>query len=217
MFIIDEARSIGTANFQLILTFLRSVLSGLLISRHKVRVGIVTYSSRPKAHVYLNTFKDQAELLQYINILPYNAGDRYTGAALNFTWENIFTDKRNNAQRVAVVITGGKSKDSVREAATSLRRNGVTIYAVGMDTNTAELEMMASYPTYEHVYTMNSFTKLKPLRQSLLKYLCSNIIREVIRVSTRDTYVRQGLNNCILIVVFGYMSIDKIYKHKVQV
>ncbi|GLD53285.1 collagen alpha-6(VI) chain-like protein [Lates japonicus] len=185
VFIVDESGSIGTENFQLVRSFLHSIVSGLNVSLSRVRVGIVSYNMEPTAHVYLNTFKDKADILQYINILPYNGGGTNTGAALDYTRENIFNDKRGSRkgiQKVAVVITDGKSQDPVSEAATRLRGAGVTIYAVGVKNATeSELKEIANYPPEKHVFIVDSFAKLKPLTQTLQKIMCKNIIDEAIK------------------------------------
>lgn len=203
MFIVDESGSIGTSNFQLVRTFLHSIVSSLDVSPIRVRVGIVTYSDGPTAQVYLDTFNIKAEILQFINILPYRGGGTNTGAALNFTREKIFIEEkgsRNGVQQVAVVITDGKSQDNVSEAAITLRRAGVTVYAVGIENaNKTELEEMVSYPPNRHVFTVNSFTHLKPMKQSLQKTLCNNIINQAITVSTSRTDIKEGLNQCFLI------------------
>ncbi|XP_071325050.1 collagen alpha-6(VI) chain-like [Trachinotus anak] len=182
VFIVDESGSIGPTNFQLVRNFLHSVVSGLNVSRTRVRVGIVTYETSRTAHIYLDTSRGKAEILQYISILPYKGGGTATGAALNFTHDEIFIERRGRrkgVQQVAVVITDGESQDSVSEAAIRLRRAGVTIYSVGIkDAKLSELEAMASYPTYKHVFNIATFTGLKLEKQRLQKSLCSNIIDE---------------------------------------
>ncbi|XP_044062815.1 collagen alpha-6(VI) chain-like [Siniperca chuatsi] len=196
VFIVDESGSIGTDNFQLVRSFLHSIVSGLDVSPSNVRVGIVTYNERPTAQVYLDTFNDKAEILQFIKILAYNGGGTYTGAALKFTQEELFIKKkgsRKGVQQVAIVITDGKSQDSVSEAAIALRRAGVTIYAVGIENaNEAELIEMASYPPYQHVFIEKSFTKLKPLKQSLQKTLCSSIIHQAVTISTTTENIKEA-------------------------
>uniref|UniRef100_A0A3Q0T7H2 VWFA domain-containing protein n=1 Tax=Amphilophus citrinellus TaxID=61819 RepID=A0A3Q0T7H2_AMPCI len=138
-------------------------------------VGIVTYNDVPTAQANLNTFKDKDEILQFINLLPYRKGGTNTGAALRFTLENIFTDKkgsRKDVPKIALVITDGKSQDNVGDAAIALRRAGVTVYAVGIkEANEAELVEMASYPKSKYVFTVDSFIKLKPLTETLLTTL----------------------------------------------
>uniref|UniRef100_A0A8P4KD98 Collagen type VI alpha 6 chain n=1 Tax=Dicentrarchus labrax TaxID=13489 RepID=A0A8P4KD98_DICLA len=198
VFIVDESGSIGTPNFQLVRTFLHSIVSGLEVSPSKVRVGVVMYNDRPTAQVYLNSFNDKDELLKFIKILPYRGGGTNTGAALKFARESVFikdkgSRKDKGVQQVAVVITDGKSQDEVSTAAADLRRAGVTVYAVGVkDANEAELKQMASYPNPKHTFIVDSFTKLKSLEQSLQKILCQNIIRQAFSVNTRRTGIKEG-------------------------
>ncbi|XP_034029371.1 collagen alpha-6(VI) chain [Thalassophryne amazonica] len=198
VFIVDESGSIGTANFQLIRTFLLSVVNGLEVSPNRVRVGIVTYSDRPTAQVYLNTFKDKDEILQFVKILPYRGGGTNTGAALKFTKEKVFIKKRGRrqikgVQQVAVVITDGKSEDNVTQAAADLRRDGITVYALGIkDANREELLEIASYPHSKHLFIVQSFTDLKPLEQILQKTMCHNIFRQAITISTRRMNIKKG-------------------------
>lgn len=200
VFIVDESGSIGTSNFQLVRTFLHSIVSGLEVSPKRVRVGIVMYNDRPTPQVYLNTFNDKNELLKFIKILPYHGGGTNTGAALNFTHERVFIKQRGSrkergVQQVAVVITDGKSQDNVSIAAANLRRAGVSVYAVGVkDADEDELKEMVSYPSNKYTFAVDSFLKLKPLEQSLQKVLCHNIIRQAITVNTRRTGIKEGLN-----------------------
>ncbi|XP_051255377.1 collagen alpha-6(VI) chain [Dicentrarchus labrax] len=190
VFIVDESASIGTTNFQMVRTFLHSIVSSLDVNQKRVRVGVVTYSSMPTAHIYLNTFNDKNEILQFLNILPYQGGETNTGAALNFTRKEIFTVQkgyRKDVQQVAVVITDGESQDSVTEAAAILRRAGVTLYAVGIENaNKAELEKMVSYPFHKHVYSVDSFKDLKTITENLQKTLCTNIIEEALDTRKED-------------------------------
>ncbi|XP_068616033.1 collagen alpha-6(VI) chain [Brachionichthys hirsutus] len=198
VFIVDESGSIGTPNFQLVRKFLHSLVRGMDVRPTRVRVGIVLYNSRPSAQVYLNSFSDKNELLKFIKILPYHGGGTNTGAALDFTRETVFTDKKGSrknkgVQQVAVVITDGESQDDVSTAAANLRRAGVTVYAVGVkDANEAQLVQMASYPTNKHVFIVDSFTKLTSLEQSLQKTLCHNILREAISVVSRRRDIKEG-------------------------
>lgn len=200
VFIVDESGSIGTPNFQLVRTFLHSIVSGLEVSPKRVRVGIVMYNDKPTLKVYLNTFDDKKELLKFIKILPYHGGGTNTGVALNFTHERVFIKQKGSrkdrgVQQVAVVITDGKSQDNVSIAAANLRRAGVTVYAVGVkDADEDQLKEMASYPANKYTFVVDSFTKLKPLEQSLQKALCHNIIRQAISVNTRRTGIKEGLN-----------------------
>uniref|UniRef100_A0A8C9XAN3 VWFA domain-containing protein n=1 Tax=Sander lucioperca TaxID=283035 RepID=A0A8C9XAN3_SANLU len=189
VFIVDESGSIGTENFKLVRTFLHSIVSSLDVRPNKVQVGIVSYNEESTARVYLNTFDNREEILQFIKILPYSEGGTNTGAALNFTRDNIFIEERGSrkskgVQQVAVVITDGESQDRVHEAAISLRRADVTVYSVGIENaNMEELRDMASHPIDRHVFNVNSFTELKALKHSLQKVICENIIDQAVKVT----------------------------------
>lgn len=196
MFIVDESGSIGTPNFQLVRTFLHSLVNGLEVSKNRVRVGIVSYNDDPRAQVYLDTFDDKREMLNFINILPYNGGGTNTGLALNYTRQNVFVSQkgsRKHVQQVAVVITDGKSQDNVSIAAANLRRAGVTVYAVGVkDADQAELRQLASHPTNKHIFTVDSFSMLKTLEMSLQRTLCQNIIEQAVSARAWDSDIKQG-------------------------
>lgn len=219
VFIIDESGSIGVPNFQLMRTFLHSIVNGLEVSQKRVRVGIVMYSDKPKAEVHLNTFDDKSELLKFIKILPYHGGGTNTGAALNFTRRQVFTTqkgsrKQKGVQQVAVVITDGKSQDEVSTAAANLRRAGVTIYAVGVkDADEKQLNQMASYPTNKHTFVVDSFSKLKSLEKNLQKSMCQSIIRQAVSVSSRRTNIKEGLWN---VDVFTAQSDPETIKQEVS-
>lgn len=204
MFIVDESGSIGSPNFQLVRTFLHSLVSGLEVGTSRVRVGIVTYNERATAQVYLNSFNDKSELLKFIKMLPYQGGRTYTGAALEFALREVFIPQRGGRrakgiQQVAVVITDGESQDNVSTAAANLRREGITVYALGVkDANDAQLVAMASYPPHKHKFTVDSFAKLKSVEQSLQKLLCNNILRQAVSINTRRTGIKDGV--CLLIL-----------------
>ncbi|XP_063736075.1 collagen alpha-6(VI) chain-like [Eleginops maclovinus] len=198
VFIVDESSSIGNENFRLMRNFLHSIVSSLDVSPTRVRVGIVTYNNITTPRVYLDSFNHKDELLNYIKILPYNGGSTKTGGALKFTLDNVLIKgkgcrKEKGVQQVAVVITDGESQDNVGEEAIILRRAGVTIYAVGIE-NASETQLleMASHPPDQHVFSLKSFTELKPLKQSLQKTLCKNIIDEAVTKKLRTSETKEA-------------------------
>ena len=157
------------------------------------------YSDNPAGQVYLDTFDNKNEVLQFIKILHYHGGGNKTGLALKFARENVFVKQRGGrksqgVQQVAVVITDGESQDEVEKEAADLRRDGVTIYAIGIkDANRTQLVQIASHPTTMHVYNVDSFVRLKTLQKSLVKTMCRNIFRQAIAVNKRRTDIKEGL------------------------
>ncbi|CAB1334701.1 unnamed protein product [Coregonus sp. 'balchen'] len=184
VFIVDESSSIGTANFQLVRGFIHKIVDGLEVNFNRVRVGIVLYSNKASAQVYLNSFQEKSNILQYIKILPYRRGLTYTGEALEYAREKMFIKERGSrieqgVQQVAIVITDGKSQDNVTSHAAALRRAGITVYAVGIkDADENELRQIASDPPNKHVLNVDSFAKLKTLEKSLKRSVCYNILKK---------------------------------------
>ncbi|XP_077453777.1 collagen alpha-6(VI) chain isoform X2 [Stigmatopora argus] len=192
VFVVDESGS--NSNFQLVRSFLHSIVSGLDVAPTGVQVGMVMYSDSARAPFYLNTFDDKRDLLTHLKMMPYKGGGTNTGAALNFTRESVFTKKKGcrkdkEVQQVAVVITDGKSQDEVDYAALALRRSGVKIYVVGVNgADRQQLRQMASHPPNKHIFQVDSYTKLQMLEKKLQGIVCHNILRESVSAKViKDT------------------------------
>uniref|UniRef100_A0A672LBJ1 VWFA domain-containing protein n=1 Tax=Sinocyclocheilus grahami TaxID=75366 RepID=A0A672LBJ1_SINGR len=185
-FIVDQSSSIRSKNFQLVRDFLENTIGGLDVGEGKIKIAVVLYSDFPRADVSFNTFDDKTDILRYISSMPYGRGKTYTGAALKFAKEHVFTKARGSrrdqhVQQVAVVITDGKSTDEVARAAAALRRSGITIFALGIkDTEEDDLREIASYPYKKFVFNVEDFDKLNSLSNILTKTLCNEITDSII-------------------------------------
>ncbi|XP_077052973.1 collagen alpha-4(VI) chain-like [Siphateles boraxobius] len=185
-FIVDQSSSIRSKNFQLVRDFLESTIGGLDVGKGKIKVAVILYSDFPRADVYFNTFDDKADILRYISSMAYGRGKTYTGAALKFAKEHVFTKARGSrkdeyVQKVAVVITDGKSTDDAASAAADLRRTGVTVFALGIkDTKEDDLREIASYPPKKFVLNVERFDQLNSLAKILTKTLCIEITDAII-------------------------------------
>uniref|UniRef100_A0A8C7WZ77 VWFA domain-containing protein n=1 Tax=Oryzias sinensis TaxID=183150 RepID=A0A8C7WZ77_9TELE len=200
VFVLKGSEGTGGDNFPFVLTFLSLIINSLEISQAKVRVGIVTSGPWLRVEAHLNTFTGKAELLHFIGLLPRSEGGAKIGVALKLTQEILFSEERGgrkNAQKVAVVIADSKSQDSVREAASFLRRDGATIYAVGVkDADPTELEEMASHPSSRHVFPRANFSSLRAETHSLLKGLCNGIAEKQRTAGGSSSDVERGGSVC---------------------
>ncbi|XP_069051376.1 collagen alpha-6(VI) chain-like [Lepisosteus oculatus] len=193
VFVVDESTSIGTQNVQLVQSFVSKIIEGLDVGLNKVRTGVVMYSDAPRAEVYLNSFREKAEVLRYIKTLPYRGGGTNTGAALDFARQNMFVQGRGSrrsqgVQQIAIVITDGESQDSVSGPAVSLQRAGVTVFALGVEkANMKELHQIASHPARKFVFSVDSFANLASLEKRLQTLLCHDIVERVFSVP-KQTY-----------------------------
>lgn len=157
------------------------------------------FNVEPMAPVCLDTFRDKRELLDFIKILPYHGGAIKTGAALNFTLQEVFIPQRGSrkelgVQQVAVVITDAKAEDDVDTPASNLRRAGVTVYTVGFEgADKAQLHRIASYPTNKHMFFISNLSGLKTLEGSLQRLLCQNIFQQVFSINTRRVSIKESV------------------------
>ncbi|KAJ8290828.1 hypothetical protein GJAV_G00018050 [Gymnothorax javanicus] len=195
VFIVDQSGSMQAKYFQVVRKFIYRIVDGLDVGLKKVRVGIVLYGDTASALVYLNSIREKGDILQFIKVLPYKAGGTNTGAALNFTRENMFTKSTGSrrdqgVQQLAILITNRKSQDDVSKAAVALRRSGVTVYAVGVqDADSNELKKIASHPPRNFVFKADSLVKLE---KSLQKLLCFNIIQRAFAAPARSFSLKTG-------------------------
>ncbi|KAM4736112.1 collagen alpha-6(VI) chain-like isoform 2-T3 [Anableps anableps] len=197
IFIINESDGVGTRNFQLICTFVQSLINNLNVSQTRVRVGIVTYNDVFKAQAYLNSFQDKTEAQQFMNLLPYLSGGTNTEDDPGVSLDSLFTEERGsrkNAQKVAIVITDGKSLDSIKEAVAVLHRVPVRVFAIGLSRSTTELYNMASYPTNRHVFAVDNFKQLSLSKKILQKSMCSVIMQGSINSFKNSTDAKEVCN-----------------------
>ncbi|MBN3325895.1 CO6A6 protein, partial [Atractosteus spatula] len=198
VFVVDESTSIGTQNVQLVQSFISKIIEGLDVGLNKVRTGVVMYSNAPRAEVYLNSFREKAEILRYIKTLPYRGGGTNTGAALDFARQNMFVQGRGSrrsegVQQIAIVITDGESQDNVSGPAVSLQRAGVTVFALGVEkANMKELHQIASHPARKFVFSVDSFANLASLEKRLQTLLLFSV--------PKQTYaLKEGHGWCIFL------------------
>lgn len=83
---------------------------------------------------------------------------------------------RDNAAKIAIVITDGRSQDSAATAqeAQHLRDKGVTVFSIGVGTGPQESELraMASDPDSDHVFIVTNFDALSLIKSSLQQRAC---------------------------------------------
>ncbi|XP_067326315.1 collagen alpha-4(VI) chain-like [Anolis sagrei] len=199
VFLVDESSRIGQRNFHLIRTFLLKVISALDIGPDNVRVALVLYSDKPRLEFSLDTFEKKPEVLNYLTKLPYRGGQTYTGVAIDFVREKVFSKKMGSrkgqgVQQLAVVITDGESLDNFTGPASKLRRKGVTVYAVGIQNVSAsgQLYKIASHPPRKHVTNLRSFLQLSNIEWIIKKRLCNEIVVQTFAVPARSRIVKEG-------------------------
>lgn len=131
-FLVDASPS--SFSSRVMIQYMKETVRCFEVSSTQVRIGMVTYTSRPKLVMRFGGTYARAQVYHVLDRLRLRGlGSRYLGRALAYTGFNLFRGKpRCGRRRVLIVLTTGKSRDRVKRPALSLLDSGVEIYAIGI-------------------------------------------------------------------------------------
>ncbi|XP_060698510.1 collagen alpha-1(VII) chain-like [Hemiscyllium ocellatum] len=168
----------GEANFQTVKEFLNGIITSFKkvpVGKDGIRFGVTLYSDHPRTEIALTDYGTIEEVLVAIRDLPFQGGNTKTGAALSFLEHSELssTMTRQNTPKIMVLVTDGKSADSVEEPATRLHDRGVTVFTVGIkNADKNELKNIASDPFEEHYLFVEDFELLSTILAKVSRRLC---------------------------------------------
>nr|XP_019940581.1 PREDICTED: collagen alpha-1(XII) chain isoform X1 [Paralichthys olivaceus] len=198
VFLVDGSWSVGRENFKHIRSFIGALAGAFDIGEDKTRVGVVQYSTDTRTEFPLTRYTRRGDLLQAISSLPYKGGNTMTGDAIDYLLRNIFTEaagSRKAFPKVAMIITDGKSQDSVEEHAKRLRNIGVEIFVLGIKgADEDELREMASTPHNKHVYNVPNFDLIQEVQKKIIKEVCSGVDDQLSSALSGEEMVEPAAN-----------------------
>ncbi|XP_077436071.1 collagen alpha-3(VI) chain-like [Vanacampus margaritifer] len=152
--------------------FVQRVVETLSLDDNKDRVSLVQYSKDAAVQFYLNTYDTKGEVLDIVRGLRHRGGRPLnTGAALQYLRDNVFTASAGSRRlegvpQVLILLSGGRSFDSVDAPASALKQLGVLIFAIGTrSSDSGELQKIAHDPRY--ALSVPEFTDLPTVQQQL--------------------------------------------------
>uniref|UniRef100_W5N2C8 von Willebrand factor A domain-containing protein 2 n=1 Tax=Lepisosteus oculatus TaxID=7918 RepID=W5N2C8_LEPOC len=159
LFLLDGSYSVGKGGFERSKHFALKLTDALDISPERVRVGVIQYSSTPRLEFSLDSCPTRDELKQRLKKLSFKGGSTQTGLALKYVIRKGFPGGRNTTiPHVLIILTDGKSQGAVQLPADQLKKNGITIFAVGIRyPRWEELHILASVPSEQHVLFAEHF------------------------------------------------------------
>ena len=181
MFILDTSSSVGKENFEKIRQWVANLVDSFDVGEEKTRVAVVRYSDRPTIEFNLGRFKTMEEVKRAARNIRYIGGNTMTGEAISYTTKNIFTERagaRHVAkaiQKVAILVTDGRSQDYVLEPSKEAAKAGIRMFAVGIgEALKEELEEIAAEPKNAHVFHVTDFNAIDKIRGRLRRRLCES-------------------------------------------
>nr|XP_004610953.1 unnamed protein product [Sorex araneus] len=150
LFLVDGSSSLGQASFNAIREFLFKVIQRLDVGQDLVQVAVAQYADTVQPEFYFNSYHSRREVQAAMRRMkPMDGTARYTGSALDFVRERLFSSAAGHrasegVPKLLVLVTGGRSLDDVSRPAQELRRAGVMAFAVGSQAaDEAELREVA--------------------------------------------------------------------------
>uniref|UniRef100_F6QQE0 VWFA domain-containing protein n=1 Tax=Ciona intestinalis TaxID=7719 RepID=F6QQE0_CIOIN len=175
-FVLDGSASVGEDGFVLLREFLINVVSAFTnIGNDGVQVAMIQYNDNPRMEFDFEQTVDKTSVLDAIDGLVYMGGNTKTGLALTFL-QSAYEDARPHSDKVAVVVTDGRSQDDVIIPSQQLKREvstGTTIFAIGVgEAERMELVEMASVPVDKFVFSVDDYTDIASIQENLIKQIC---------------------------------------------
>lgn len=171
VFLLDGSDGTRTG-FPAMRDFVQRVVETLSVDDNKDRVSVVQYSRDPAVQFYLNTYSTKGEILDSVRGLRHKGGRPLnTGAALQYLRDNVFTASAGSRRmegvpQVLILLSGGKSSDSVDAPASALKELGVLTFAIGTgSSDSIELQKISHDPSY--ALSVSEFTDLPSVQQQL--------------------------------------------------
>ncbi|XP_030642013.1 cochlin [Chanos chanos] len=173
-FLIDGSSSVGDGNFRLVLDFLASIARSFDISDVGARVGAIQYTYDQRLEFGFNDYTNKEAALRALRAIPYMSGGTATGDAINYAVQKLFREHWAGAGRkFLIIITDGQSYDDVRDPALAAKKEGITVFSVGVAwAPIDDLRAMASEPKDSHTFFTREFTGLPQFQQPLVRGIC---------------------------------------------
>ena len=177
VYILDGSWSVGSTDFETAKRWLVNITSGFDVGPLYTQVAVVQYSDTPRLEIPLGRHQSTAALVAAIQDISYLGGNTQTGRAIKFTIEHVFPSSlRSKAvkNRIAVVVTDGKSQDDVVDASVEARAQSVILFSVGVgdEITMSELVAIANKPPNDYVLHAEDYTTIDRIRDSMEQKLC---------------------------------------------
>ncbi|MBN3294828.1 COLA1 protein, partial [Amia calva] len=192
VYIIDGSWSVGYSDFDTAKNWLINITSGFDVGSQYTQVAVVQYSDTPRLEIPLGKHQSTQELIKAIGSINYLGGNTQTGRAIKFATDHVFpsSQRTNTAKnRIAVVVTDGKSQDDVEDASVEAKAENIIMFAVGVGTEItkSELVSIANKPSSTYVLFAEDYTTIDKIKETMQQKLCEESVCPTrIPVASRD-------------------------------
>lgn len=177
VYIIDGSSSVGVPDFEKAKRWIMDITSGFDVSSLHTQVAVVQYSDTPRLEISLGQHQSTEDLLNAISSISYLGGKTQTGRAIKFATDHVFSSHNRTLparNRIAVVLTDGRSQDDVVDAAVEAKAENIVLFAVGVgnEITNSELVSMANNPPSTYVLYTEDYTSIGNIKDMMEQKLC---------------------------------------------
>ena len=209
VFLLDESGSVDASDFTRSKNFVRTLINAF--PDNKIggsggsRFGLAAFGTSYRSIFSLSTYSTKPAYLAAVDRVSQAESGTYLGIALTrvqsqFTVSRGARPEEDGLPRILIVLTDGRSSDSVLTPARLLRNQNIVIYAIGIGNyDSTQLNQIAS--SSSHVILLASFTDLADFTATLTASTCNepqpvSLGREISGSVQKDTfqYYRFQLN-----------------------
>lgn len=180
MFLLDESDSVGANNFQKMLEFVQHVADAFIVGPNDVQIGVSSFSNGYLARFALSAARSKADLAIQLSRLTYFGGGTNTAYALSSLRQFAFSasqGSRPGVPKIAIVVTDGKSDDTVATAreAQAARDAGIVLLVIGIGftVDDVELAAIATDPDVQNVHWATTYDALSGLEYYVAAAACA--------------------------------------------
>uniref|UniRef100_A0A674BAB3 Collagen type VI alpha 3 chain n=1 Tax=Salmo trutta TaxID=8032 RepID=A0A674BAB3_SALTR len=170
--------------FPVIQDFILRAVEKLNVNEKKDRISVVQYSKDAMVNFYFNTYASKNKVIHAIRGITLKGGRPLnTGAALQYVRDNVFTASSGSRHmegvpQILILISGGKSSDSVELSAIALKRIGVVPVSIGLrNADYREMQSISNSPN--ETFSVRDMRNLQNIQTELfseqwfIKNVCS--------------------------------------------
>ncbi|KAJ8336126.1 hypothetical protein SKAU_G00394690 [Synaphobranchus kaupii] len=187
LLLIDGSYSIGKGSFERSKHFAIKMVDVLDINPDRVRIGAIQYSSKPKLEFELNDYPTKDEAKEAIKNIRFRGGSTEIGKSIKYVLRKGFPGGRGDTAKILVLLTDGKSQDSIKSPAIFAQRSGIRLFAVGIKHPKWDvLHTIASEPSEMYVFFAEHYDDaVNGLITTLTQLAVCNDIHPRCRVESR--------------------------------
>uniref|UniRef100_F6VDQ2 Uncharacterized protein n=1 Tax=Ciona intestinalis TaxID=7719 RepID=F6VDQ2_CIOIN len=164
--VVDSSSSVKYNNFQKMKSFTSSLFQSFKLGDDRVRAALVRYNRRVDQRFGFADTNTKEEVQDGVDAMPYRGGGTLTGQALQHVIDNTLKTEngaRDDAQKIVITITDGRSQDDVLTPSRALRAAGVITFGIGIGARVLETQINEIGGDPSRTFSVETFDQLSGL------------------------------------------------------